>query len=116
MPLDAATRRTIVEGEFRALQILCQEHPAQPLWQRTQTLLADYGFRDPLHQLVFDALRALPRSGPHDPRAFLAQHLTRTGFPDVDIDPFFHPHGLSEDLALSILEHLKFTARLDLRA
>ncbi|MGH7947419.1 MAG: hypothetical protein ACREF9_20795, partial [Opitutaceae bacterium] len=113
MTIDASgARRTIIEGEFRALQALCQDTGDGPLWERAQSLLRAYRFRDPLHQLVFDALCALPRSAPEETRMALTHRLTLKGFPDVDIEPFFHRHTMSDELAVSIIEHLEFTARL----
>lgn len=114
MTMDAhMARRTIVEAEFRALQAMCARPGQGPVWQRAIELLSDYRFRDPLHRLVFDVLRSLPTPAPADLHALLTQRLTNRGFPDVDIEPFFHAHAMTDDLALAILEHLKFTARLD---
>jgi len=114
MSIDAQmARRTIVEAEFRALQAMCRRPGQGPIWQRALELLSDYRFRDPLHQLVFDTLRGLPAHTPADLRAFVTQRLTNQGFPDVDVEPFFHAHAMTDDLALAILEHLKFTSRLD---
>ncbi|MGH9860858.1 MAG: hypothetical protein ACRD5F_12620 [Candidatus Acidiferrales bacterium] len=115
MAMDAKlARRTIIEGEFRVLQAMCQAGGRGPMWERATEALAGYGFRDPLHQLIFDALRTIPPSPPSELCAALIQRLTRQGFPDVDIEPFFQRHAMSPELALSIIEHLKFTARLDL--
>ncbi|MGH9792316.1 MAG: hypothetical protein ACRD5W_13995 [Candidatus Acidiferrales bacterium] len=115
MAIDAKlARRTIVEAEFRALQTMCQQAGNGPVWSRAIELLADYRFRDPLHQLIFDALRALPLLAPAERSAALIRRLTLQGFPDVDVEPFFHRHAMTAELALSIIEHLKFTARLDL--
>ncbi len=114
MTIDAQmARRTIVEAEFRALQAMCRQVGQGPVWERAIDLLSDYRFRDPLHQLVFEALRDLPVPAPSDLQALIIQRLTNRGFPDVDIEPFFHAHAMSDDLALAILDHLKFTARLD---
>ncbi len=116
MAIDAQmARRTIVESEFRALQAMCRQPGQGLVWQRAVELLSDYRFRDPLHQLVFDALRTAPAPAPADLLALVTQRLTLRGFPDVDIEPFFHPHAMADDLALAIIEHLKFTARLDQR-
>jgi hypothetical protein len=105
--------RTIREAEFRVLQVMCGRPGHGPVWQRAIELLSDYGFRDPLHRLVFDVLRSLPTPAPTDLQALLTHRLTNHGFPDVDIEPFFHAHVMTDDLAIAILEHLKFTARLD---
>lgn len=113
MTIDAQmARRTIVEAEFRALQAMCRQPGQGPVWERAIELLSDYRFRDPLHQLVFDALRGIP-AAPQNLQTLVTQCLTNRGFPDVDIEPFFHAHAMSDDLALAILDHLKFTARLD---
>ena len=114
MTIDAQMAgRTIVEAEFRVLQAMCRQAGQGPVWQRAIELLYDYRFRDPLHQLVFDSLRGIPAQAPGSLRALITQRLTNAGFPDVDIEPFFHAHAMSDDLALAILDHLKFTTRLD---
>lgn len=83
------------------------------MWQSAIELLSDYRFRDPLHQLVFDTLRAIRGAAPSDLRALLLQRLTLNGFPDVDVEPFFHLHAMSDDLAIAVIHRLKFSARLD---
>jgi hypothetical protein len=114
MTIDAqSARRTIVEAEFRALQAMCQQAGHGLVWQRAIELLSDYRFRDPLHQLVFDTLRDIPAPAPANLQILLVQRLTNRGFPDLDIQPFFQAHVISDDLVLAILDHLKFTARLD---
>lgn len=115
MAIDAKlARRTIIEGEFRVLQAMCQAAGRGAVWERATEALAGYCFRDALHQLIFDALRTIPPSPPRELCAALIQSLTRQGFPDVDIEPFFHRLAMPPELALSIIEHLRFTARLDL--
>jgi hypothetical protein len=114
MTIDAQmARRTIVEAEFRVLQAMCCQGGQGPVWRKAIEMLSDYRFRDPLHKLVFDVLRAIPEPAPASLQEIVVQRLTNRGFPDVDIEPFFHPHAMADDLALAILEHLQFTSRLD---
>lgn len=116
MALDPdAARRTIVEAEFRALQAMCQAAPQDAVREHAFTVLAGYRFRDPLHQLLFDILREL-RTQPADQlRTLLPQRLTIKGFPDLDIEPFFHRHAMSVELACAIVDYLHASSRLDLR-
>lgn len=116
MGIDAQmARRVIVEAEFRALQAMCSQPGRGAVWQRAIELLSGYRFRDPLHQLLFDVLHSLPAPQPPDLRTLLTRQLTVRGFPDVEIGPFLGPHAMTDDLALSIIEHLRFTERLDRR-
>ncbi len=115
MAIDTAfARRTIVEAEFRALQAICQSATPGSVRDRALTLLSDYPFRDPLHQLVFEILRELRSQAPDELRALLPQRLTLKGFPDVDTEPFFQRHAMSAELAGAIVDYLRATAALNL--
>ncbi len=64
-------------------------------------------FRGPLHQIVFEALGEIGPAAPALVRELLAARLTRKGFPDVDLDPFFEPHGLTADAAMALMKRLR---------
>lgn len=102
--------RLVLEREFQALRALCQDTGQRAFWHRGTALLADYRFRDPLHQLVFDSLRELDSAAPDNIRDQLLQRLTVKGFPDVEIEHFFHGHAVSADQAIAIMEQLKLSA------
>jgi hypothetical protein len=109
----AQARRTILEGEFLVLQAMCQGGRDGRVWTEGMRLLEAYRFRDPLHQLVFDTLRELNTDEPAVIRQLLPQRLTAKGFPDVDLDPFFFPSALTTEAALSMMELVRYTERLD---
>ncbi len=94
-------------AERRVLQALCQGASGVTLLAEGARILYGCRFRDPLHQIVFEALGEM---GPVDPARFrelLAARLTRKGFPDVDLDPFFEPHGLTADAAMALMKRLR---------
>lgn len=73
--------------EFALLRALCSDAAAlgADAWQE----IGAYRFSSPLHQVVFDALRYVRDAAPDGVRAALLVELTRRGFPDVDVSPFF---------------------------
>jgi hypothetical protein len=64
-------------------------------------------FYDPLHQIIFETLIEIGQAAPEGVRELLAARLTRKGFPDVDLDPFFKPHGLTADSAMALMKRLR---------
>ena len=67
-------------------------------------LLADYRFRDPTHQIIFDALSEFRRRDAGGSktvqetlREYVARRLTLRGFPDVDLEAIFRPRSTAEN-------------------
>jgi len=67
-------------------------------------LLAGYRFRDPTHQIIFDALCEFRRrdasgskTGQETLAEYLARRLTLRGFPDVDLYAIFRPRSTDEN-------------------
>jgi len=92
-------------AERSLLAALCQNalNPAA----RIEVLrrLAGCVFADPEHEVIFRALANVPVSDPERTRAALGIRITRLGFPDFDLDPFFNikPPDASEFAALFAL-------------
>jgi hypothetical protein len=51
--------------------------------------LGEHAFGDPEHELIFRALARIPNGDAEFVRAALGLRLTRAGFPDFDLEPFF---------------------------
>ena len=67
-------------------------------------LLAGYRFRDPTHQIIFDALSEFCRrvaggskTGQETLREYVARRLTLRGFPDVDLEAIFRTRSTAEN-------------------
>ena len=90
---------------------MCQGAADGRVKARGVELLADYRFRDAIHQVVFDALGKLSTDAPATIRALLPERLTRQGFPEVDLDAYFQPHGLIVAAAVSLMRELLAEAK-----
>ena len=70
-------------------------------------ILRTYRWREPLHEVMFDVVLSIPTEIPEVIREQLPARLTRKGFPDVDIEDFFEPHGLSKEEAARLIRQLR---------
>lgn len=80
--------------EQAVLRSLCQ--PATALPGAMAVCLARYRFRVPLHQVIFDELSPAAPPGCGTSKAELQSRLTRRGFPDVDLSPYYDLPAPSE--------------------
>jgi hypothetical protein len=94
------------EQELAALRVICQGAESKPLWDEGLRLQRDYGFRTPVHQVVFDALRRIhsPHEGALSER--LQRELVLARFPGLSAAEYFQPHGLTYRGALDLLTRL----------
>lgn len=83
-------RKTKIAAEFQALRTLCDERIARNLRQNLIQSLGPRAFSEPEHQVVFDSIRALFPRGPIS-QVQLRVHLNNRGFPDTDVEKYFHP-------------------------
>lgn len=86
---------TIPEMELMVLRGVIQMPPSAPQYGGVLALLASHTWRDHDHQVVFEVLRDLVGRSPQPLRVWLAAVLTRKGFPDVDLNPYFLPADLT---------------------
>ena len=93
-------------GERLVLSALCQGTPQGPVRESARGILAHYRWREPLHQLVYQVLLAMPFDSPELARRQLPARLTRAGFPDVEVDDLFRPQSLSKTAAEELMRHL----------
>lgn len=98
--------KQVLDAERNVLRVLCQGVPEGSLLDAARQLLRRYPFRDPLHQIVFEALIEIPTMAAELTREQLTARLTNKGFPDVDLAPYFQPHGLRFDQARTLMEAL----------
>jgi hypothetical protein len=94
------------ERERLVLSALCQGTPQGQVRESARGILAHYRWREPLHQVVYQVLLAMPFDSPELARQQLPARLTRVGFPDVDVEDLFHPHSLSQAAAEELMHNL----------
>jgi len=101
----------ILEVERQVLRALCQGTPQGSVRATARDILRTYRWREPLHQIVFEVVLGIPTEAPEVIREQLPARLTRKGFPDVDIEGFFKPHGLSKEEAERLIRQLRGSER-----
>ena len=101
------TIEEIRAAERSVLQALCQGAGGVTLLGEGARILHGCRFCDPLHQIIFETLCEIGPAAPALVRELLAARLTRKGFPDVDLDPFFEPHGLTAGAAMALMKRLR---------
>ncbi|HMD98361.1 MAG TPA: hypothetical protein VKM93_13650 [Terriglobia bacterium] len=94
------------QRERLVLSALCQGTPQGPVKESARGILAHYRWREPLHQIVYHVLLAMPFDSPELARQQLPARLTRAGFPDVEVDDLFRPHSLSQAAAEELMHDL----------
>jgi hypothetical protein len=57
--------------------------------------LANYNWLLPDHRVIYEALRRSRRRNPAALREHIVAEITRLGFPDIDVEPFFAPCTLT---------------------
>jgi hypothetical protein len=76
--------------ERTLLASLCQSGQDDPLRSQIIELLRRYNWQSGDHRAVYDAL-ARWTADPAEIRSGIAARLTRIGFPDIDVAPYFEP-------------------------
>ena len=75
--------------ELRALRALCDEAASREERHGLVQSLGRHAFHEPEHQVVFESIRALWSRGSLT-EAQLRVHLNNRGFPDTDVEKYFH--------------------------
>jgi hypothetical protein len=99
-PHSAADLETLL------LRALCQT-PVSAARTRLLWLLQRHQWDGPERGLLFQAMAELPYCSGDDLRRALPAHLTRAGFPDTDVKPFFAPLPQRDDSLLVFAEELR---------
>lgn len=100
------TEEVTIAIERRLLLWLCQGGADAQRREEVLARLRWYPFRSVEHQVLFDCLRGLPADRPDLIQSLLPERLVRAGFPDIDLIPFFEPHGMTLPEATELLEKL----------
>jgi hypothetical protein len=88
--------RDTKEIERRLLAALCST-TSLTFGDRIDTLrsLVDYNWTNPDHRVIYEALRRSRQRDSAALREHISAEITRLGFPDIDIEPFFTPCTLT---------------------
>ena len=97
----------IIHAELSALKALCQGSLRGPAFTQVRASLADYPWREPIHQALFRALLSIPFSDPKIIRDLLPARLTLLGFPDVKYEELFVPVSISPEIVKHLVEWLR---------
>lgn len=92
--------------ERLVLRVLCLGTSQGSVKEAAVPLLRGYHWRVPLHEVIFNAVVAIPSDDPVVLRQLLPAKLTRMGFPDVEWEEFFAPHSLSLEEALLLVRRM----------
>jgi hypothetical protein len=96
----------IVRVERKVLRALCQGSTEGPIREFGCAMLRQYHWRDPIHQIIFEALMSIPSEYPEIIRTELPTRLTRMGFPDLAWEDLFAPGPLSKAEAERLVKAL----------
>ena len=97
---------TDIHLEHLTLRLLCAGTPQGPVKDVLVPLLRDYHWHWQLHQIIFNAVVAIPSDDPATLRQLLPAKLTRMGFPDVDWEEIFTPALLSTERAVEMVRQM----------
>jgi hypothetical protein len=75
--------------ERRVLRALCSKTAESQGRDSARRGLANYRWREPVHQAVFDVILSFPSASNQALREQLPGRLTRRGFPDFDFESLF---------------------------
>ena len=82
-------REKQIAHDLETLRSLCDEAISREECRRRIDSLAGHTFLEPEHAIVFESIRALFPRGPIQAER-LRIHLTNRGFPDTDVEKYFH--------------------------
>lgn len=83
------SRGARIWAERRLLTALCQGSITRDARRGVVERLREHAFGDAEYELIFRALAKIPEGDAEFVRAALGVRLTRAGFPDFDLSPFF---------------------------
>ncbi|MGH9775015.1 MAG: hypothetical protein ACRD50_08725 [Candidatus Acidiferrales bacterium] len=88
------------------LAILVQSARDDNIRRNAIEALAPYNWADPEHRIFFECIAELHRLDSNSLRAQLPAHLTRKGFPAINLQPYFAPHHLTAAMARAQIRRL----------
>ncbi len=83
------TNDALAGAERILLRALCHSGTPRSLLSEILQRAEGHAFREARHQIVFRALREIGLHGSPGLEPHLAAHLTRLGFPDIDVEELF---------------------------
>ncbi len=92
--------------EQLVLRVMCLGTPEGSIRAEAAGRLADYRWREAVHQAIFACLVSIPSVEGEELRRALLTCLTRKGFPDVDLEFLFQPQMVSGPVALQLIQGL----------
>jgi len=105
--MDSAARDlSPSEIERRLLAALCSPGPDDETRARVFARLASHKFAVADHETIFRALLKMQSAPPRHIRETLGASLTRLGFPDIDVEPFFESEPPSAQEIAALLNRL----------
>jgi hypothetical protein len=93
--------------ERKVLRGLCATGIEFARWNRLVDRLAAYVWRDPEHEVVYEALRRIRAPDAAARRAELPAHATRMGFPDVDWGKYLDEEPSDSAGIDQLIDHLE---------
>lgn len=108
---DPLPEHPVIACERRVLQALCQGTPEGSVRDIASRLLANYRWREAIHQVLFNCLVNFRSDTPGAIRDQLPGRMTRRGFPDVDWEVFFEPVSTSMQDAEELMRQLQNPTR-----
>ncbi len=92
----ATQSRTNEEIERLLLGALCAGRLSLEDRRDTLRSLADYNWIHPDHRVIYEALRRSRQRESAALREHIVAEITRLGFPDIEVEPFFNPCTLTK--------------------
>jgi hypothetical protein len=68
--------------------------------------IADYNWIHPDHRVIYEALRRSRHRESPALREHIVSEITRLGFPDIEVDPFFNPCALTKAETVGLADAL----------
>jgi hypothetical protein len=96
----------ILELEHNILRALCNGRVTPAVRDGVARELANHEWREPEHQVVYEALGRIRHEGPETLRDRLRAQTTRMGFPEVDWTGYFEPGREGEEDLAELLREL----------
>ncbi len=97
--------------EFEVLQAICQGALLGETEEAARELIGSYKWQDPIHSLIFKSWLSLRGASQETFREQLPAMLTRRGFPDVDLAPYFRSPESSNKSLEDLVKDLKDSTR-----
>ncbi len=107
MAFNRATQISRLEEDI--LKVLCQGTAEGPAREFMREHLRNYRWHEPAHQIIFQALLAIPSKSVEMICAELPAQLTRMGFPDLEWERLFEGELLSKSEAEDLVRRIRET-------